>query len=68
MVVRATEDNMREDRVVELEEEISLSSAIFLHSTLRVKGIIPSTLHPAMLCLRVKAISHAGLKHIIICS
>jgi hypothetical protein len=58
-------DDGREPMVVELEEESIYS--IFLHSALRVEGIIPSTLHPDM-CFRLKAISHAGLKHPIICS
>ncbi len=65
---RSPKDYGREPMVVELEEEFSSSSASFLHNALRVKGIIPSTLHPVMLCFRLKAIYHAGLKHLIICS
>jgi len=40
----------------------------FFHSAWRVKGIIPSTLHPTMVSSRVKAMSNDGLKHFIKCS
>jgi hypothetical protein len=65
--VRAPEDHGREPMVVELEEEFNSSSSIFLHSAMQVKGINPSTLHTVMSCFSLKVISHAGLKHLIIC-
>ena len=61
-------ENVRYPGVVELEAEFTSSSSTFFHKAWRVKGIIPSILHPTMLCSLVKAISHAGLNHFIKCS
>ena len=44
---------------VELEA-ITSSCCTFFHYAWRVKGIIPSILHPPMLCSLLKAIFHAG--------
>ena len=52
---------------VELEA-ITASSSTFYHNAWRVKGIIPSTRHPFVVCSLLKAISHAGLKHFMKCS
>ncbi len=63
-------EGLREPGLGEREKELSRRrhSSTFRHSAWRVKGIIPSPLHPAMLSYRVKAMSHAGLKHCIKCS
>ena len=50
------------------EESRERHSSTFFHSAWRVKGIIPSTLHPPMLSSLVNAMSHAGLKHFMKCS
>ena len=63
-------DDGREPGLGEREKELSRRRhcSTFRHSAWRVKGIIPSTLHPVMLRSFVKAISHAGLKHFMKCS
>ena len=62
------EDVRDEPGVVSLEAAFTSSSSTFFHNVWRVKGIIPSIRHTAMLCSLVKAISHAGLKHFMKCS
>ncbi len=55
----------REPGLGRMEKELSRRRYFFsfCHSAWRVKGIIPSTLHPAMLRSLVNTMSHAGLKH-----
>ncbi len=50
------------------EESRERHSSTFFHSDWRVKGIIPSTLHPPMLRSLVTLLSHTGLKHFMKCS
>ena len=54
----------------EKEKELSRErhSSTFRHGARRVKGIIPSTLHPAKFRSLSKAMYHAGLKHAMKCS
>ena len=55
---------------MDMDKELSrrLQFSTFRHSAWRVKGIIPSTLHPTMLRSLVHAMSHDILKHFIKCS
>jgi hypothetical protein len=39
----------REPKYLELEAELTKSSCTLFHSAWRVKGVIPSTLHPILL-------------------
>jgi hypothetical protein len=47
------------------EAEFTSTSSTLFHNVWRVKGIILSIFHPAMLLSLLKAIFHAGLKHFI---
>ena len=63
---RVASEGRREPGLEEVRKEESRErhSSTFFHSAWRVKGIIPSTLHPPMLRSLANAISHAGLKHL----
>jgi hypothetical protein len=61
-------EDRREPALVDRVTKITSSSSNFFHSVWRVKGIIPSILHPVMLCSLLKAISHAGFTHFMKCS
>ncbi len=67
MVGDGVEDK-REPGFVAFEADFTLTSLTFFHNVWQVKGVIPSILHPIMVCSLLKAISHAGLKQLMKCS